>query len=166
MLPMLPEILLLMANWRPNMEKRRSQQRGTSTSAWPHQYAEGKSPETRSWARAPVWEGTRWPAVIWLVKCQIYLLIYHLLAFCAGSCPHKRKNISRCPSYSSVLMAIQLWTPICSISVNLPCNPASSPSQSEEENQGTATACKWGRKKQSNPRIVDYLSEKRRTKRL
>lgn len=94
MLPMLPEILLLMANWRPNMEKRRSQQRGRSTSAWPHQYAEGKSPETRSWARAPVWEGTRWPAAIWLVKCQIYLLIYHLLAFCAGSWPHSEK-ISR-----------------------------------------------------------------------
>lgn len=62
-LSMLQEILLLIANRSPNMEKRRIQHSGMSTSAWPHQYAEGKSPEIRSWARALVWEGTMQRAV-------------------------------------------------------------------------------------------------------
>lgn len=36
----------------PNMTQSRAQKNGTSTSACPHQYAEGKSPASRSWARA------------------------------------------------------------------------------------------------------------------
>lgn len=72
-LSMFLENLLLIANWSPNIEKRRNQHSGMSTSAWPHQYAEGKSPEIRSWARAPTWECTTQRAVYcWCLVGQLH----------------------------------------------------------------------------------------------
>lgn len=47
----------LKSSMMPNMMQSRAQKNGTSTSACPHQYAEGKSPASRSWARAFTCDG-------------------------------------------------------------------------------------------------------------